>query len=64
MVDPGANLVRQRAEFKTELPSVAAEGQHSCRLEKPITALTTLHELALLPYRTIATNLVDRRNQI
>jgi hypothetical protein len=27
------------------------------------TALTTLHELAVLPHLTIPTNLVDRRNQ-
>jgi hypothetical protein len=28
------------------------------------TALTTLHELILLPYLTVPTNLVDGRNQI
>jgi hypothetical protein len=28
------------------------------------TALTTLQELAVLPYFTISTNTVDRRNQI
>jgi hypothetical protein len=41
----------------------AAEGQHSCSLLKT-TALTTLHDLPVLPHCTIPTNLVDRRNQI
>jgi hypothetical protein len=57
--------------FKTELPhfaegradqTAAAEEQHSWCLVK-ITALTTLHELAVLPHLTIPTNLVDRRNK-
>jgi hypothetical protein len=53
-VDHRANLLNQRAAFKTELLHLAergadqttvAEGQHSCGLGKT-TAVTTLHDLA------------------
>jgi hypothetical protein len=72
-----ADLIGQRAVFKTELPhltrggadqTVAAGGQCSCCLVKTTmkitTALTTIHEVADLPHLPIATNPVDRRNQI
>jgi hypothetical protein len=72
-VDPRADLLGQRAVLKTELlylargranQTVAAEGQCSCCLLKTTIALTTLHELADLPHLPVASNPVDRRNQI
>jgi hypothetical protein len=72
VVDSGADLMKQRAVTKTEFPQpagekltrVVPEGQHSCCMVKITTALTTLHKLANLPHLPIATNPVDRRNQI
>jgi hypothetical protein len=43
---------------------VTNEGQKSCCLVKTATTLTTLHKLADLTHFPIATNPVDRRNQI
>jgi hypothetical protein len=72
VVDPRADLMGQRTVFKTELPhfaggeadqTVAVEGQCSPCLVKT-TALITLHKLADLNHLSIATNPVDRRNQI
>jgi hypothetical protein len=53
LVDPGADLVGQRAAFSTELPhlaregadqTAAAEGQHSCCLVQTTAVLTNLHK--------------------
>jgi hypothetical protein len=61
----------QRTTFKNEFShlsgeganqTAAAEGEHSCCLEK-IRALTTLQQLAVLPCLTIPTNLVDRNTK-
>jgi hypothetical protein len=73
VVDPRADLVGQRAVFKTELPHLAregadqtivAEGQYNCCLVKTTAALTTLHKLADLSHFPIAITPMDRRNQI
>jgi hypothetical protein len=71
VVDPEADLMGQKAIFKTELAhiagrranqTVAANGQCSCSQVKTSRALTTLHKMPEnLP---IATNPVDRRNPI
>jgi hypothetical protein len=50
--------------LREELNRVAAEGQRSCHLVKRKTALTTLHELTDLHHLPVATNPVNRRNQI
>jgi hypothetical protein len=68
VVDPGTDPVGRGQHSKLncleELTRVADEGQCSCHLMKTTTALTILHELAELPHLPIATNSVDRRNQI
>jgi hypothetical protein len=64
-VDPRADLWDRGKHSKLNCPSwpnrAAAEEQHSCHLLK--TALTTLHELAILPHLTTPTNLVDIRSK-
>jgi hypothetical protein len=56
----------QRAALKTELYHLAGGGadQTELQLKKTTTALTTLQELAHLPYLPSATCPLNRRNQI
>jgi hypothetical protein len=68
-VDPRADLLGQRAAFKTKLPHLAGGGAYQTKLQLKdnnywlvkTTALTTLHDLANLPRLTISIKLVDRR---
>jgi hypothetical protein len=69
VVDCRADLLNQRAAFKTELPHLteggahqiaAAEGQHSYQLGKSV-ALTTLHDLMIILHLTISIKLENRR---
>jgi hypothetical protein len=64
VVDPRADIVGKRTEFKTELP-LAVGGAEQTELQlKGNAALTTLHKLADLPQLLNANNPVDRRKQI